>query len=229
MRFGLPVSVGVHLKWTAAATSDDRDWCFAMNQEISQRFKSLIQGPRIYRFIFSPPNSDSLDFGGKLQIYVGESEHFERRCADYKKALTKIHKSTRAFTGWPDPRLIHDWKEIQRNPCVRIAAALQNAERDKSEVELQLLEFTEFWINRIHVTPARMSDQFTRRLVENLAILSSDGPNIILLNRGRDPEIRPLSQALEELNAGTGGHTHSTKAKDSPTWAKAHSEVSWSF
>jgi hypothetical protein len=188
---GLPTSVGVHLRWTTVATSNDRDWCFGVNQRISQRFKGLIQGPRVYRFVISPPNSDSFDFGGNLQIYVGESENFERRCADYKRALTKVRNSSPTLTGWCDPRLADVWKEMQRNSCVRVAGALQNAERDSSKVELQLLEFSEFWINRIQVVSARMTDQFLRCLVENLAILSSDGPKVILLNRCRNTEIKP--------------------------------------
>ncbi len=204
MTYGRPASVEVHLGWTTVATSDDSDWYFAVNQKLSPRFKSEIEGPRIYRFVFSPPSSDSDDFGGNSQIYVGESERFERRCADCKKVLTKIRKSPSASCRWTDPKLVDDWKEMQRNPCVRIAAALQNAERDKSKVELQLLQFTEFWVNRVQVTPARLGDQCVRRLVENLGILSSDGPKIDLLNHCKNSPIKPLSQVLEDLNSGTG-------------------------
>jgi len=190
MTEGLPANVGVHLIWTTVTSSDDGDWYFKANQKISQGFRCRIRGPRIYRFVISPPSSDSLDFVGNLEVYVGESEHFERRCANYKGDVTKIRKPPQPFTGWLDPKLVDDLKEMESDPCVRIAAHLQNAELDGSKVELQFLEFAEFWIDRIQLTPAKMNDLFFRRLIENLAILSTDGPNVTLLNRCRNPRIK---------------------------------------
>jgi len=190
MTFDLPVRVRDHLEWTTVATSDDRDWYFGVDQKITPRFRSAIQGPQVYRFVILPPSSESPGFGGNRRIYVGESERFERRCADYKGALTRTRKSPQTF-GWGDPRLGAEWKEMQGNPCVRVAGCLQDAERDSSKVELQLLKFDEFWIDRVQVTPKRIGNQCVRRLVENLAILSSDSPKVILLNQCRNTETRP--------------------------------------
>ena len=199
MTFKAPNSMVIPLTWETVASSDDLDWCFADNSKISRDFKGKIQGPQIYRFCFHPPDTNLNEITGFVRIYVGESQHFEKRCARYVRALAKMRMSTSPVVNMNVQDLDAAWKNMQRDPCVRIAAALQNASIDKGKVKLQLLKFEESWINGVEVSPEKIGNPFVRRLLENLAILSSDGIGIHLMNQGRSVEAKSFQRLLGSI------------------------------
>jgi hypothetical protein len=172
-------------------SSDGPGWCFEADRRIDQNLREKIAGPRIYRFVFAPLDS------GLKELYVGESERFEKRCASHIRALAKIRKAADAATDMNAQSLEVAWKEMARNPCVRIAAAIRNAEFDKNKVEVQLLTFEEFTLNGVEISTETLGNPYVRRLVENLAILSSDGPGVHIMNRGRDIAAKEFSRRLE--------------------------------
>jgi len=186
-------SILVPLTWTTITHSDDQAWCFRVGGGISKDLLRIISGPRIYRFCFAPEDT------GFPWIYVGQSERFERRCADYLRALSRQRKQPQMeFTI---DTLGEAWKEMEGNSCVRIAARIQNAERAGTGVELQLLSFEEFYFNGVLISPDSLGSPFVRCLVENLAILDTDRPGVHLMNQGRRLEVKVFGALLERERA----------------------------
>jgi hypothetical protein len=184
-------SIRVPLKWTTVTDSDDPAWCFGLCSTIGQDLLQRICGPHVYRFRFAPFES------GDTWIYVGQSERFEKRCSSYIRALSNLRKPAKTATETTVDTLAEAWKEMARNPCVRIAAAIQNAAIDRRKVELQLLDFEEFSLNGVPISPESFGSPFVRCLVENIAILDTDRLGIHLMNQGRTREAKDFSLWME--------------------------------
>jgi hypothetical protein len=97
---------------------------------------------------------------------------------------------------------------LNSNSCIRVAAAIINAEQDNAVVELQLLGFEEFHFNGLFISTETLTNPFVRRAIENLAILDADMSGLHVLNRGRDIRAKEFTQLLasfrkKDINART--------------------------
>ena len=182
-------SIRVPLNWTTVTHSDDQAWCFRSGSKLTKDLLGLISGPRIYRFCFAPEGN------GFPWIYIGQSECFEKRCAAYIRFLSRQRKPTQR--PWTVSSLGEARKEMERNPCARIAAHIQNAEADRRRVKLQLLGFEEFCLNGIVISSEELGNPFVRCLLENIAILDTDRPGINLMNSGRRKEAKDFGRLIE--------------------------------
>jgi len=182
-------SICVPLNWTTVTHSDDQAWCFRSGSKVNKDLLKRISGPRIYRFRFAPEGS------GFPWVYVGQSERFEKRCAAYVRALSQRKPS---LTEWTVGSLGEAWKEMGRNPCARIAAHIQNAQIDRRKVELQLLDFEEFCLNRVLISSGTLGNPFVRYLLENIAILDTDRQGINLMSRGRMKEAKDFDHWMQK-------------------------------
>ena len=186
-------SICVPLNWWTVASSDERDSCLGAGSKLDRKFLARIEGPQVYRFrIFHIDPSTE-------QRYIAESERFEQRCSRYIRSLRKQRISRGSAASWNDPAIIADWKEMKRNPCVGVAAAIRNAELGGGRVELQLLRFEEFAINGFRFSGGSLDNTFARRLMENLAILTSDDPGVQIMNEGGSVAAKVFGRRLEAM------------------------------
>ncbi|MFP5208200.1 MAG: hypothetical protein ACLGRW_02810 [Acidobacteriota bacterium] len=182
-----PQAISVPMKWEEITASDKNDWPFtpdSTSDDLAQKFP----GPKVYRFFFEPE-------GDWADCYVGEAESLPNRLQQYMRAV----KNARPENSIPEGEDI-DWSELcqkMRDPSerkrllsgteTRIAALILNAERTGRKVTLASLDFSDFYFNRIEISPEGLNDIFIRRMVENLMILiESNQPNVRMLNRGHN-------------------------------------------
>jgi hypothetical protein len=189
-------NLSVSLNWTTVVCSDDKGWFFGEGRTIDSELRKAISGPRVYRFRFLPANP------GLESLYIGESERFQDRCDRYRRASSKLSRRSNVSAASNKNDDIAYWKELRRDPCARVAVAIRRAESSHDRVELQLLGFDDFVLNGslISVTTS-LDNPFTRRMVENLAILSSDRIGVLIMNRGVSLMAKEFKRRIRSLNA----------------------------
>jgi hypothetical protein len=92
--------------------------------------------------------------------------------------------------GLSQDEMIAGWRtainSLDVKPEVRLGAVFCHAQVEKADFELQLINFDDFYFNRVLISLEGLSDSFKRKTIENLALLQYDSPSIRTLNRRRD-------------------------------------------
>jgi hypothetical protein len=207
MIFQIPKQFIVDFRWKTVTTSVQENWPFLRKEQVDKgvynELRKAVSGPQVYRFCFNGT-------AGTRRCYVGESEQFEHRLSQYVGTLTKL-RSKQWVDDFTPADMERACKELQNDSKVRIGAAIQNAELDGDRIDLQVIDFDEFYFNEVSISLEGLSSPFLRRMIENLAILTSETSGFHMLNNGRDVHAKWLSQRL----------CGNRKAKNHPSGAKA--------
>lgn len=171
----------VKISWRTVTASDQPDWLFRNHRQITPSLSARIRGPQIYRFLFNVEQTPS--------CYIGESGRFEARLRAYRGKLKDLRSSEPSIAPTPE-QLGKIVKELKSYSTTRVGALIQNAERDGSKVELQLIDFPEFSFNGTEISLSLLSYPFRRKAMENLAIVDAESSPLRVLNSGINEEAR---------------------------------------
>jgi len=195
------ITINVPFSWRPITASDQGDWPFRIDPDVSPSLGCHHFGPNVYRFYFEPGD-------GGAACYIGEAEEFGDRLRDYIQAVRGARSKTSESWAAFNEELKSDPKERRQmvsDPTYRVAGRILSAEAAGSKVRLELLEFSDFYFDRILISADQIGDVFMRRAIENLAILHSRSPKIEILNRGTDVcwkfFTRLLAENAKVLNA----------------------------
>jgi hypothetical protein len=163
----------VSFEWEGLTDSTQSEWPFSGSQSVGDKLKALFKGPKIYRFVFykSP----------KKWAYVGESQNFTLRYLRYrcKPNLSKAEATT-------EEGLAKALNNLHSNPNVRISTAIETASNSNEKVEFQIFKFNEFTFNGALIREQDLACPFTRKALENFAILDTRTSGMHVMNRGHD-------------------------------------------
>jgi len=184
-----PNWIRIEIRWRTITASDETDWPFSRNGKLGPVFQDeQRRGPQIYRFLFHD--------GASPSCYIGQSERVEDRARAYHRELRSLRNPVPSTQPIAD-RLEQAFKDLNSFSETRVGAAIQNAERDRIKIELQLLDFSDFAFNKVSISKSSLTNPFHRNVMENLAILDAEVSDIRVLNRGRDTEAKALSYFLK--------------------------------
>jgi hypothetical protein len=166
----IPV-VTISFAWEELTNSTQSTWLFLTRKSVGEVLKAEFKGPPIYRFVFY---KDS-----KQWAYVGESQNFTKRYLRYRYK-TKSSEPI-SYKGMSEAL-----ENLHANPNVRISTEIALASDRELKVGLQILKFDEFSFNGTLICEKTLACPFTRRALENLAILDTRASGMHVMNRGYD-------------------------------------------
>ena len=197
----VPITIDVPFKWRLIVASECANWPFSKGGNTPLHLGDDYSGPRIYRFFFEPGD-------GGAACYIGEAEEFRGRLGDYIQAVRRARQETSESWAELNEKLKSDSKirkKLLATQTGEIPGRILCAEAAKSRVRLELLDFNDFYFNRILISADELGDLFIRRAIENLAILHTRCPQIEIINRGTDSRskffTRLITENAKDLNA----------------------------
>ncbi|MFZ1083624.1 MAG: hypothetical protein WAN35_01520 [Terracidiphilus sp.] len=193
MNIILSKQILVPLTWRTITSSDQQTWPFTDKGSIEQRYKNLrdqIKGARVYRFFFNKNE-------GKPYCYIGESGEFARRCREYIRAYSSERELQK-----PEDKSVELYKQalkkLRKDAELRVANKILQADRDRTLVQLQFIDFEEYVFNNVSISPNDLSDSFKRRAIENFAVIDSESTGINILNIGKDMNTNWLKKFVKK-------------------------------
>ncbi len=197
----VPITISVSFNWRLITASDQDNWPFRVDVNTSSSSFGDYRGPRVYRFFFEPGD-------GGAACYIGEAEEFHDRLGDYIQAVRNARSETIESQAALNEKLKSDKekrKKLLSTQKGEIPGRILSAETGGSRVRLELLDFNDFYFNRILISAEEFGDLYMRRAIENLAILHARSPQIEILNRGTDSRskffTRLMARNAKDLDA----------------------------